>query len=231
VGLRRRLSTLELRAGPRRPPPRGGLASLEPVSRSFGFERGLPVDRWYIERFLRAHAADIRGRVLEVQEPAYTQMIGGDRVEHSEVLHAAPGNPEATLVGDLVTGEGIPDGEFDCFVCTQTLQFIYDLPAAVAGTRRALRDGGVLLASVPGITQISRVDRERWGEYWRFTAQAVSRLFGDVYGAANVTVEAHGNVLAAACFLYGYAAEDLSEAELAHRDPDYELIVMVRAVR
>lgn len=45
-----------------------GLARLDPVSRTFGFDRGKPVDRWYIERFLAAHADDVRGRVLEVAE-------------------------------------------------------------------------------------------------------------------------------------------------------------------
>jgi hypothetical protein len=208
-----------------------GLTRLDPVSRTFGFDRGKPVDRWYIERFLAEHAEDVRGRVLEVAEPTYTQSYGGDDVTQSDVLFAAPGNPEATVVGDLATGQGLPRGAYDCFVMTQTLQVIYDLSAAVRGTRDVLATNGVLLATVPGISQISREDRRDWGDWWRFTSDSARRLFGDAYGAENVEVEAHGNVLAAACFLYGFAAEELSESELAYEDPDFEMLMTIRAVK
>jgi hypothetical protein len=208
-----------------------GLTRLDPVSRTFGFDRGKPVDRWYIERFLAEHADDVRGRVLEVAEPTYTQWYGGNDVTRSDVLFAAPGNPEATVVGDLATGQGLPRGAYDCFVMTQTLQVIYDVSGAVRGTRDVLATNGVLLATVPGISQISREDRRDWGDWWRFTSDSARRLFGDAYGAENVEVEAHGNVLSAACFLYGFAAEELSEAELAHRDPDFEMLMTIRAVK
>jgi len=208
-----------------------GLTRLEPVSRTFGFERGKPVDRWYIERFLAANAAHVRGRVLEVAEPTYTQWYGGDDVTQADVLYAASGNPAATIVGDLTTGEGLPHEAYDCFVMTQTLQVIYDVAAAVRGTREVLAPNGVLLATVPGISQISREDRRDWGDWWRFTSDSARRLFAEAYGPENVEVDAHGNVLSAACFLYGLAAEELSEEELAHRDPDFELVMTIRAVK
>src|SRR4051812_40032532 len=96
----------------------------EPVSRNYGFDRGKPVDRWYIERFLREHEGDVRGRVLELYESTYTQWFGGDRVTGSDVLHHGDGNPDATLIGDLQTGEGVPESAFDCFIFTQTLHLI-----------------------------------------------------------------------------------------------------------
>ena len=211
--------------------PKLPLLPAEPVSRQFGSERGRPIDRWYIERFLKANAADVRGRVLEVAEPTYTQWYGEGAVTSSDVLYAAEGNPEATLVGDLVSGSGLAEQNWDCFICTQTLQFIADTTAAVAGTRRLLAPGGVLLATVPGISQISTVDDEAWGDWWRFNERGTRLLFEAEYGAENVTVERHGNVQAAAAFLYGMAAEDLETAELEREDPDYHMIICVRAVR
>jgi len=208
-----------------------GLTRLEPVSRTFGFERGKPVDRWYIERFLAAHAADVRGHVLEVAESTYTEWYGGDDVQRGDVLHAAPGNPVATIVGDLTTGKGIPADTFDCFVMTQTLPFIYEVADAVRGAHRLLKPGGVVLATVPGMSQVSREDQRDWGDWWRFTSQGARRVFAEAFGEDAVEVQAHGNVLAACAFLYGLAAEDLSEAQLAHRDPDYELLTTVRAVK
>ena len=206
-----------------------GLTRLEPVSREFGFERGKPIDRFYIERFLDANRADVAGRVLEVAEPTYTRWFGDDRVTQSDVLHRT-GVPEATIVGDLMTGEGLPDSAFDCFICTQTLHVIEDLDAAVRGIRDTLKPGGVVLATVPGTSQTSREDRRDWGDWRRFTRQGAERAFVQA-GFRDVTAVAHGNVLVCAAFLYGFAAEELTSSELSYEDPEYELLVTVRAVR
>jgi hypothetical protein len=64
----------------------GMLRTVFPTSRVFGIDRGLPINRYYIEKFLARHAADIRGRVLEVADNAYTRKFGGDRVVTSDVL-------------------------------------------------------------------------------------------------------------------------------------------------
>lgn len=203
----------------------------EPVSRRFGSDRGKPVDRWYIEDFLDRHRDEVRGRVLEVAESTYTGWYGDGDVASSDVLYAAEGNPDATVVGDLATGEGLAEGAWDCFICTQTLQFIAEPQAAIHGIRRLLAPGGVVLATVPGISQISTVDDEAWGDWWRFNEKGIRRLFDGAFGAANVTVERHGNVRAACAFLYGMAAEELDEDELRREDPDYHLVLCVRARR
>lgn len=209
----------------------GTLRRLAPVSGIFGFDRGLCIDRYYMEVFLAQHAADIRGDVLEIADAYYTRRFGGDRVERSHVLHATEGNPLATIVGDLVSGEGISQNAFDCLLFTQTFPFIYDVTSAVATSARLLRPGGVLLATFPGISQISRYDMDRWGDYWRFTDASAQRLFGDVYGLQNVTVRTYGNVLVACAFLHGLAAHELKETELEYRDPDYQVLISVRAVK
>jgi hypothetical protein len=207
-----------------------GLRVQEPVSTQFGLDRGRPIDRFYIERFLTANKDLIRGRVLEVQERTYTDWFGTG-VEHSDVLHAGPGNPEATLVGDLTTGEGIPQCGYDCIILTQTLPFIWDVPAAIRGTRTALKPGGTLLATVPGISQISREDMNEWGDWWRFTSASARRLFDEEYGAPNVEVTPYGNVVAACALLYGLAQHELEPEELTTRQDDYEVIVTIKARR
>ena len=209
----------------------GTLRRLTPISSIFGLERGQSIDRYYIDTFLRKHSGDIRAHVLEIAEPRYTRQFGGNRVTHSDVLHAVPGNPEATLVGDLVTGQGIPREAFDCMILTQTFPFIYDVRAAIATVFAALKPGGVLLATVSGISQISRYDMERWGDYWRFTTRSSRLLLEEVFPAENVFVEAHGNVYSAIAFLHGVAVEELSQEKLDHRDQDYELLITLRAVK
>jgi hypothetical protein len=207
----------------------GSLRRTQPVSRIFGADRGLPLCRYYIERFLLESARDVQGDVLEIAENTYTRRFGGARVARSHVLHAVDGNPAATLVGDLTTGKGIPTAAFDCIILTQTLPFIYDVPAALRNLERSLKPGGVLLATFPGISQISRYDMERWGDYWRFTDASARRLFEQFWSAENISLEVHGNVLVATAYLQGIASDELREDELHYKDNDYPLLITVRA--
>jgi SAM-dependent methyltransferase len=171
----------------------------------------------------------IRGRVLEVGGSEYSRRFGGDRVERFEVLHATPDNPEATLVGDLTDPGCLPEDAFDCFLCTQTFDCIFALQKAVQGAHRLLKPGGVLLATMSGISQISRYDMDRWGDYWRFTTASATQLFQPVF-AGGVEVGSSGNILAAMALLQGIAIEDLPDPILLdEHDADYQLIVTVVA--
>jgi SAM-dependent methyltransferase len=202
-----------------------------PMSRNFAFDRGTPIDRFLIERFLERYAADIRGRALEVEGRQYLDKFGGQRVTHIDVLHAVAGNPEATIIGDLATGKGIPLGVFDCLILTQTLHVIYDIHATVKNIHRMLKPGGVALVTIPGISQTSRYDADRWGDYWRLTPEAARRLFGEVFRAEGITVESCGNVRLAAAYLFGLAKEELPPSVLIENDRDYPLLNFVRAVK
>ena len=209
----------------------GNMRRTTPVSRIFGFDRGHCIDRYYIESFLKRHAQDIQGRVLEVADNCYTRRFGGSRVTISDVLYVQEGNSNATVVADLSSDNDIPSDSFDCIIFTQTLQFIYNFQAAILVLYRILKPGGVLLATFPGISQISRYDMDRWGDYWRFTTLSAHRLFADVFLPANVSVESYGNVLVANAFLHGLVEEELRREELDVQDPDYQLLITVRAVK
>ncbi|MBE9188813.1 glycosyltransferase [Gloeocapsopsis crepidinum LEGE 06123] len=207
----------------------GNLRRITPISREFGFDRGLPVDRYYIENFLASHANDIQGRVLEIGDNFYTRKFGGDRVTKSDVLHVAETNTDATIFGDLTCADHIPSNTFDCCILTQTLHLIYDVPAALKTLYRILKPGGVALVTFPGISQISN---DEWGDswYWSFTSLSAQRLFEEVFPIA-VNVETYGNVLAATAFLQGLATEELHQEELDYRDRNYQVIITVRALK
>ena len=184
----------------------------------------------YVERFVGAHAADIHGRVLEIAAPDYTNRFGKD-VAQVDILMATEGNPQATIVGDLTDAPNIPSGTFDCAIVTQTLQFIWDTRSALATLFRILAPGGVLLATVPGLTKISALEDDEYGEWWHFTARSMRRLAEEAFGVGNVETQAYGNVLSAAAFLYGLAASDLRAEELDARDRLYEVTIGLRAVK
>ena len=229
----------------------GSLRRLKPIGRGFGGERGTPVDRYYIDQFLTRHAGrsdyvvgDIRGRVLEIGDDSYSRKFGGwrgdlgalgppdtSRITSVDILHADDANPHATIVGDLTDADHIPSESFDCVICTQTLLLIYDVRSAIETLLRILKPGGVLLATVPGISQICRPDYDLWGDHWRFTSLSARKIFAEAFGPDNVTVATFGNVLAAVSLLHGIAAEDLREYELDLHDPDYEVTIAIRAVK
>jgi Methyltransferase domain len=212
----------------RRPARLFAFRRTAPVSEHYGWDRGRLIDRVFIERFLEENSDAIRGRVLEVADAAYTTRFG-TAVDRSDVLDIRPQNPLATIVDDLTTASRIPDGTFDCFILTQTLQFIYDVHAAVEQAHRILKPGGIVLATVPGIQRVGKSHLDR--DYWRFTPASAAELFGEFFGRDAVAVHPYGNVLTSIAFLRGMAAEELPRKAFSTDDPFFATTIAVRARR
>jgi hypothetical protein len=204
----------------------GTLRRTRPLSDLWGYDRGLPVDRHYIDRFLRANRDAIRGRALEVGDARYATQLGS---AHAVEVLDVQRTPKARWVADLCAADELPSERFDVFVCTQVLQYVSDLHAALSHSRRVLSDGGVMLATLP---VVARVDPgARANDLRRFTPAGAREAFSSVFGAANVTVTPLGNVLSCAAFLMGVSAQELRATERDHDDPDHPLILGVRARR
>jgi SAM-dependent methyltransferase len=207
----------------------GDLRRLHPFTNDFGFSRGGAVDRYYIEEFLQKNASVIRGHSLELKDDRYTRKFGGDRVTKREILDIDAGNSRATIISDLTKDEVMPSDSFDCVVLTQVLQYIYDFRAALKTIHRILKPGGVLLVTVPGISQI---DWEYAGEtwHWFFTQTSLQRTLADIFGK-DIQVEHHGNVLVATGFLYGLSRNEIKKEEYDFNDPHYQVIITGKAVK
>ncbi|MFT4165874.1 MAG: methyltransferase domain-containing protein [Microlunatus sp.] len=226
------ISTLPRRVAKRlRKPPVGwvrfgSLRRTEPIGRHYGWDRGRPIDRYYIESFLAAHGSLITGEVLEIGERVYTERFGRG-VRRSDMLHIDPVE-DATYVADLTDAPQVPSDSYDCIILTQTLHMIFDMSAAVRTIQRVLKPGGVLLCTVPGISQVADADwNKTW--YWSLTPLAARRLFSAQFPAESVDVGAFGNVLSTTAFLHGLAERDLRPKELAVADPEYPLVVTIVA--
>ena len=205
--LRRRALRARARLSGHRLPAFG--RRMAPLSRQYGYDRGTPVDRHYIAAFLGRHrtfggygAGDLHSAALEVGGDEYARAYGAG-IERLDVLHATADNPQATIVGDLATGAGLTPETYDCVICTQVLNSIYDVSGAVATLHRILKPGGVALVTVPGIAGAVMPDRVLWGDFWRFTPGSLRRLFEDAFGAEGVQVEGFGNLLTTTAYLHG----------------------------
>jgi SAM-dependent methyltransferase len=201
------------RGGPDGDNPFGQLRSTVPIARAYGFSRGKPVDRFFIERYLESKSSLIRGRVLEIGDNEYTLRYGAERVTQSDILHFDARNPQATIVGDLSACDHIPDALFDSIVLTQTLHLIYDIRAALKNVHRLLKPKGALIATFPGISQISDED---WGPTWcwGWSPEQARSLLQAAFSGGAVEVDALGNRFAAAAFLHGLVTEELDEERL-----------------
>lgn len=222
--------TLRLQWPPRGTVRFGSFRRLTPISPIFALDRGLPIERYYIEKFLARHTNDIAGRAMEFGDTFYLDKFGSRRLQQKDVFSYVPA-PGATIVGDLTGDTVLAPETFDCIVCTQTVQMIYDIRLAIRRLHAMLKPGGVLLLTSHGTSKIGRhLDTDGWAEYWHITQQAAQSLFEENFGG-EWTVEGYGNVLSATCALHGLASEELTPEELDVRDRNFDVIIGVRAVR
>lgn len=198
---------------------------LNPVSRRWGLERGMAIDRYYIEKYLCMNSKLISGDVMEIADDEYILKFGSN-VNNSIILHVN-GWGEKCIKGNLATGEGIKDDWVDCLICTQTLQFIFDLYSAVKNIHRLLKVGGHALITIPGISQISLYDAKRWGDYWRFTVQGVTELFQTEFEKEKVNIKSFGNIKSVCGFLYGVCVEDFEVEDLEYNDEQFPLVLCI----
>ena len=201
---------------------------VSPLSAGGGFARGTPIDRLYIEEFLRRYADRIHGHTLEVGDNHYSRKFGSDRVVQPDVLNTDASVPGTTLVGDLSRPETLPADTFDCIVLTQVLQYIHDLPSVVRTVHRALAPGGTALITVPAASHVvADLWHHRW--QWHFSQNALIGLFTPVFGRENLELESHGNCFAATAFFYGLAQEDVNRRKLEPYDSSYPIVVTLAA--
>ena len=200
------------------------LSSVEPVSRLFGFDRGTPIDRYYMDKFLTDNTIAMPNpqNTFEVGESTYSEKFYKNA--NHEILMFEKGM-------DLTRPETIRQNYYDVFICTQVFNFIYDVKDAIRAAFSLLRDGGIMLCTVAGnISQVSRSDMENYGHFWGFTYLGIQRLVEETFGVQNVKVFPYGNAMAATAFIQGVAVEDLEEKEkLDMIDPDYAITVGIVA--
>jgi len=198
-----------------------------PVSRTFGYERGVPIHRYYVDKFFETHAHRIRGHCMEFQDSGYVRRFGGGRPSRIDILDLTADNPNATLVADLTKPNDIPSDTFDCIVCVHVLHLVYDADGLTREMHRLLAPGGALLIAVPGTSMID----PNWTEFRRWTALGIETLLGQFFRPSDIQVESYGNSLAAAAEMRGLASDEIAPWELNARDELFPVEVGGLAVK
>jgi SAM-dependent methyltransferase len=201
-------------------------AQDQPISDSFGYDRGTPVDRHHVEQFLSENSRYIRGVCLEVTDSGYTRRFGGG-VERADVLDINRNNPKANVFGDLRRLEAVPDESYDCFILTQVLHYIDDVHAAAREAARVLRPGGSLLVTLPAVHAME----ERFPHFWKFSTASARYLFGRHFPEEHLEVRGWGNVVTGIAIWVGLAQQDLPRRLLNRHDPRFATTITVRATK
>ena len=197
-----------------------------PLSETWGYDRGQPIHRYYLNNFLKKFVDDIKGHCLEFEDDRYTSRYGRERVRKLDILHKEE-NPNATIIADLTKPNQIPSNQFDCIICTHVLHHIFELVKFVSELYRILKPGGVLLVAVPHVSMCE----PSLHELWRFTPEGLNTILSKIFGAENVTVDAYGNSLSTVADFRGLVVRELSQAELEYHDGRFALEVCARAIK
>lgn len=204
--------------------------NTNPVSMFYGFDRGLPIDRYYIEEFLEQNKQYIKGVCLEVQDDGYCKKYGQDRVIKQDILDIVSNNKKATIIADIKDLSQIKDFTYDCIVLTQVLQYVDDLDGAIAECKRVLKNQGVLLVTLPSAAKIDP-DAGTKNDYWRFTEASAKYLFSKYFESSKLEIKTHGNAALLWQSLAGFSQQDTYKKFFKMNNPAFPLIVTVRGIK
>lgn len=197
--------------------------SLKPLSHKFGFDRGTPIDRYWIESFLKQNRSYIHGKCLEVGDHRYTKEFGRN-VAESDVLDVNKNNKKANIYGDLRNlSKIISDNTYDTIILTHVLGQIDDFYAAISECKRILKPRGSLLVTSSCLSPTFDIKNN----YWRFTVSSFKYIFSKYF--KSIYVKSYGNVLAGQYFWVGLAQEEIPRKILEYNDPNFPCIVAIRA--
>jgi hypothetical protein len=195
----------------------GNLRRLQQFSRDhFGFDRGTPIDRYYVDQFFQQHRDAITGDVLEIQKNMYAGRYGQHlRKVDSFDIEADPDRPP-TFLCDLAYSEGVlPSEAYDCLLMPCTLSVLRELEPCLRNALRVLRPNGVILTSGSALIPL---DSET-ADYWHMTPAGWRVFLPSVWPGCEILVEGHGNCLAVLAASMGLVVEDLTAKELDYYDP------------
>lgn len=200
----------------------GDLRRVAPFDPMFGFTRGTPIDRYYLDRFIEHIRPEVRGAVLE---------IGGSRANREKYRFDAAieyramdvqRSPDVDLVGDAHDRGAIPPGTLDAIVIFNVLEHCAR-PWIVAENLHAwLRVGGKVFAMVPSVQRV----HGRPKDYWRPYPDGMEALFAHF---ARSRLFVYGNPLTSLAATMGIAVEELSTDELDRVNAAYPVATCVVA--
>ena len=200
----------------------GDFGRLWPFSHRFGFDRGAPVDRYYLQQFVRSIRPVVRGRCLEIGGSLKNNWLYRFDVDEFRTLELEQSRVADDLVGDAAD-RGVLDPEsWDSILAFHVLEHCPN-PFAVASNMCAwLRPNGHACIVVPCAQRVHNYP----GDYWRFMPDGLRVLFRDF---SEVNVSTYGNPLTVVSNYLALSHTELLAEDMDAVHPDYPVLACVVA--
>jgi glycosyltransferase involved in cell wall biosynthesis len=208
---------------------------LQPIGN--GRQRGTPIVRYYWERYLQEHQADIRGIALEIGTTDTIRRFGGIAVTRAEAIDLSPHSPEVTVVADLSRADNVPSDGYDCFINQFTMHLIYDAEATLYHGIRILKPGGVLLINFSCVDYYfprgldMGTGKPLFVYRWYTPIQVENLLRSLNLRPEDYTLDVYGNLFTRIAYEMNMPAEELTRRELEYTDAGHPLLICVRVVK
>lgn len=200
----------------------GALSPGHPLCPFFGFLRGTPIDRHYLDAFVREFRSRIVGRTLEIGGTPETRTRHRlTRVTRFLTVDADPAS-QANYVGDVHTSTLFPRARFDTILAFNVLEHCRDPGRVVRNVRAWLKPGGAFLCMVPNAQRIHQVPKD----YWRPLPDALEFLTRE-FGERQFRM--YGNLTTTIASLAGASFEDVPPSYFQWHDERYPVATCVVA--
>ncbi|MBW4635650.1 MAG: class I SAM-dependent methyltransferase [Iphinoe sp. HA4291-MV1] len=202
----------------------GDLRRRFPICPLFGFTRGTPIDRYYLDKFIGEIREQVAGNVLEVggvlRNREVYQFYNATEYQTLDIF-ASSG---VTLVGDVHDPETIRPESLDAVVIFNVLEHCHNPWVVVKNIYSWLKVGGQCFCMVPSAQKLHDVP----GDYWRPLPDGMKQLFQDF---SQQKLHVYGNPLTVVASFMGISAEELSLQELDDFHPDYPVATCMIAMK
>lgn len=196
----------------------GSSNSSDPVSRKFGLDRGHPVDRYYIDKFIQDNKKLITGKCLEIGDDRYSKKYG-QNISKIDILDINIKNKSANIHADLRSAPNIKNDTYDCLIITQVLGMIDNVDNFISECYRILKPNGTLLLTTSAIAP--QIDHKL--SYWRFTEQSIKYLLNKKF--KKIEINSFGNAYIGQAIWLGMSQEDINKDLLDIKDIQFQCIV------
>lgn len=185
-------------------------------------DRGTPIDRFYIEKFVKSKRKYISGNIYEIGDDFYSKKYAQPHSKFT-VLTYKENEPFAKHNINFNKKNSHLYNTADCLIVVQTLNFLYNTKNAISEIRNILKYDGCAIITVSSITPVSLYDYKRWGDFWRFTDMALRELLLEFFSIEEIEIRSFGNYDSTMFYLSGACAEEVNESILNHIDPEFGL--------
>ena len=200
----------------------GDFGRLWPFSQRFGFDRGAPVDRYYLQQFVRSIRPVVRGRCLEIGGSRWSNWFYRFDVDEFRSLELEQSRIADDLVGDAADRGVLDPASWDSILAFHVLEHCPNPFAVVSNMRAWLRPNGHACIAVPCAQRVHSYP----GDYWRFMPDGLRVLFSDF---SEVNVSTYGNPLTVVSNYMGLSHTELAAEDMNAAHPDYPVLACVVA--